>query len=188
MILRNQTLLVLLKTNNLTRHLTNRQRQVAGLAYNLGEIKARIKTKAQTGLDQIAAGDGEYIRADPPELRGWQAQGGCADNVDVRELKQRGILLLSMIDGIKKKLLQLDLLELRCRELTLSLGKALEAFRHESGNIHRKIYPFGVFSTMYRSLRRLWGSAYFTLHDMEEIAALGNITKHLLKITDSPII
>jgi len=104
----------------------------------------------------------------------------------LRELKQRELALLAMIDGIRKKLLELDLLELRCRELMLATSKALQAFHYESGCVRRTLYPFGVFSRLRRSLRSLWGSAYFTLRDMESLAALGVMTGHLLAITDSP--
>ena len=93
-----------------------------------------------------------------------------------------------MIDSVRGKILQLEVLELRCRELILSINKALQAFRHEYRVIYRKIYPFGIFSLFHRNVRTLWGRAYFTLHDMENIAAIGNITGHVLKIADSPII
>ena len=180
--LRTNALLVIAKANLLTRHLTGRQRQIIGLSYHLGEIKARINQWSPAVFQGFGGGDeGENL----PELCDWQPRDECRS---IRELKQRGLLVLGMIDGIRRKLLQLDLLELRCRELMLSISKALEAFRHETMVIRRKIYPFGIFSFCYRTLRGLWGRAYFTLRDMEDIAALGNITGHVLKIADSPII
>jgi len=172
--LRNSALVVLVRANSLTRHLTGRQRHITGLAYRLSEIKVRINKLSPVAFQDPGAGDD-----------GWQALEDCRNP---RELRQKGLLVLALIDGLRKKLLQLDLLELRCRELMLSTDKALEAFRHESKSIHRKIYPFGIFSLFYRRLRGLWGSAYFTLRDLESIAALGNITGHVLKIADSPII
>jgi len=147
------------------------------VAYRLNEIKMRINKLSPVAFQDSGTGDDGG--------HDWQALKDCRN---LRELKQKGLLLLSLIDDLRKKLLQLDILELRCRELMLSTDKAMEAFRHESRIIHRTIYPFGIFSLFYRTLRGLWGSAYFTLRDMESIAALGNITGHVLKIADSPII
>ena len=177
--LRSKALLSLAKTNSLTRHLTGRQRKAAALTYNLGEIKMRINRKSPLVFQNP---DGEPLHGY------WQAPGDIADIRDIRELKQKGLMILALIDGIRKKLLQLDLLELRCREIMLSIEKVMEAFSHESRIILRKIYPFGIFSLFYRTLRSLFGNAYFSLCDMESIAALGNITSHVLKIADSPII
>ena len=178
--IRNNTLLVLAKANRLTRHLTARQRQISGLTYRLEEIKRRINRLSPVVQDMGEGEDAKYL----PGLRDWQAE---EKGVGPRELKQKGLLLLSLIDGLRKKLLQFDLLELRCRELALSFNKALEAFCYEWNIIRRKIYPLGMFSHFCRRFRGLWGSAYFTLRDMENITALGNITGHVLKIADSPI-
>ena len=175
--LKGAAFLALLKANDLTRHLTSRQRQVIGLTYSLGELKERISRTNLNALGSSGA-EGEHLPSPP----------GLEDCRKAQEFKQREVLVVSMIDGAKKKLLQFDLLELRCRELSLSADKALEAFHHEYGIIRRRIYPFGVFSVFRRRLRMLWGSAYFTLRDMENIAALGNITGHVLKIADSPVI
>ncbi|MCL2472899.1 MAG: hypothetical protein FWF26_04405, partial [Treponema sp.] len=104
------------------------------------------------------------------------------------ELRQKGLLILTMIDRAKRNLLQFDLLELRCRELILSINKALMAFHHEYRTIRRKIYPLGIFSLLLRSVRFLWGRTYFSLKDLGEVGALGTITGLVLKIADSQLI
>ena len=171
-VLRRNAFLTLEKANRLTRHLTGRQRQITGLSYRLNEIKARI--------NRINQNYPVLFEEIPPDVR-----EECRDR---RELKQKELLFIGLIDRIRKNLLQLDLLELRCQELILSINKALEAFRHESRIIRRKIYPFGFVSLLYRSLRFLWGKSYFSTGDMEDVAALGAITGHVLKIADSPVI
>jgi hypothetical protein len=93
-----------------------------------------------------------------------------------------------MIDHVKKSLLQLDILEMRCRELMASLNKALEAFQHESRRIHKSIYPLGFISIFFRFLRHLAGKTYFSFRDLDGITDLGNITGLVLKIADSPMI
>ena len=187
--LRRDTLLVLAKANRLTRHLTGRQRYITGLSYRLDEIKARIEKINQEKINQFS-----------PVLQspgGVEEKGVLSDLADLqfrenyrsrRELRQRELVILEVIDAVKKTLLQLDLLELRCRELILSLNKAMEAFHHESRIIRGKIYPFGIFSLFYRFLRSLWGRAYFSSRDLKDVTDLGKITGYVLKIADSPII
>jgi len=168
-----EAFLTLARANHFTRHLTGGQRQAAGITYRLCEIRARIK----------------QIR--PPVFENneiTEAGIALADCGSTRQLKQMVLGIISFIDRIKKQLFQLDLLELRCRELISSLNKSLEAFRHESGIIRRKIYPFGVFSIIRRSVRSLSGSPYFSYRDMDHVSALGNITGLVLKIADSPLI
>ena len=181
--LKRDALLFLAKANGFTRYLTGAQRQRAGLTYHPGEIKDRIKH-----FDSLCGGT-EETETQPvtrPEIPAeFQPEILAANR---RELKQRGLLILGMIDTVKKKLLQLDLLELRCRELIQSIKKALEAFRHELKIIRRKIYPFGIFSFFHRSLRRILGGTYFSFRDLADIEALGKITGLVLQIADSPVV
>ena len=171
---------LLAKANGLTRYLTGRQRQIAGLSYHLGEIKAKLNL-ARSFLDgqgDIAFVEGKNeVQLSVPE-----------DCQSFPELKRNGLAVISMIDQVKKSLLQLDILDMRCRELMASLNKALAAFRHESRRIHRSIYPLGFISFLYRFLRRVAGKTYFTFRDLDGIADLGNITGLVLKIADSPLI
>jgi len=164
---RRNAFFVLSKANRLSRYLTSRQREITGVTYCL-ENKFLVKehgTLPETCL---------------PEFK--------TDCRSIKEVKQYGLLILALIDEIKKKLLQLDLLEQRCRELILSINKALAAFRHESWVIQRKLYPYGVFSFLRRFFRRVFGKTYFTFRDLEDITALGRLTSLVLKIADSPLI
>ena len=179
---RKNALDLLAKANGITRYLTGRQRQMTGLLYYLGEIKAKIKLAESFQNIQSSIEDKNEIQlltltpAIPEDCRSSP------------ELKRNGLAVILMIDRVKKSLLQLDVLEMRCRELLLSLNKALAAFRHESRRIHRSIYPFGFISVFRRYIRRLAGKTYFTFRDLDGIADLGNITGLVLKIADSPII
>jgi hypothetical protein len=178
---RKDALQLLARANGLTRHLTGHQRQMAGLSYHLGEIKAKLKlAKAfQNGQNGIvfAAEDRNEIQLSIPE--------DCRTSL---ELKRSGLVVISMIGQVKKSLLQLDVLEMRLRELMVALNKALAAFLHESRRIHRSVYPFGFISFLCRFLRRATGKTYFTFRDLDGIADLGNITGLVLKIADSPLI
>jgi len=178
---RKEALELLVKANGLTRHLTGRQRQVAGLSYYLGEIKAKLNLAKSF---QNGQSDTVFVMEDKNEIQ-RPIPEDCRSSL---ELKRNGLAVISMIDQVKKSLLQLDVLEMRCRELLASLNKALTAFRHESRRIHRSIYPLGFISVFYRFLRRTAGKNYFTFRDLDGIADLGNITGLVLKIADSPLI
>jgi hypothetical protein len=164
---RRNAFVVLGKANRLIRHLTSRQREITGISYCFKNklLIAELETLPETRL---------------PEFN--------TDCQNIKEVKQQEILILAFIDDIKQKLLQLDLLEKRCRELILSINKSLAVFRHETSIIRKKIYPYGVFSLFNRYLRSVFGKAYFTFRDMEDITALGRITSLVLKIADSPLI
>jgi hypothetical protein len=175
---RKDALELLAKANCITRHLNGRQRQITGILYYPGEINAKIKStnsflNINSGEAKI---DKNEIQRPIPE--------DCRNSL---ELKRNGLALILMIDQIKKSLFELDVLEMRCRELIVSLNKAMAAFRHESRRIHRSIYPLGFISFLYRFLRRLAGKTYFTFRDLKGIADLGNITVLVLKIADSPV-
>ena len=164
---RKNAILVLTKANRLVRHLTGRQRQLTGITSSFRNLPTveEHHTLLETRL---------------PEFK--------ADCRSLSELKQQGLLLIALIDDTKKKLLQLDLLELRCRELILSIDKALDAFRHELRIIRRKLYPFGVFSFLFRYSRHVFGKTFFTSRDLEDIAALGKLSGLTLKIANSPLL
>jgi len=174
---RRDAFLVLARANRLALRLTPGQRQITGFAGMSGEIKARI-SQVNLSIPVLSKGGFEKEEAFPLVNK---------DCRSLRELKQMGLVILGVIDSIKKNLLQLDLLELRCRELIVSLKKALEAFRHEFRIIKRNIYPFGFFSLLCRSLRFLKGETFFSRRDFEDLSALSSFTGLVLKIADSPL-
>ena len=185
-----EAFLFLAKANRITRHLTGRQRNAIGLSYRLSDINAKINQLStivfRNNADEADGNGIEQIRMLGTDYR--LGTEGLRTEGSRRELKQMVVAVVSLIDQIKKQLLQLNILELRCRELISSINKAMEAFRHEEKIIRQKIYPFGVFSLLRRSIRSLAGSPYFSSGDMNDIAALGNMTGLIMKIADSPIV
>jgi hypothetical protein len=105
-----------------------------------------------------------------------------------RELKSGGLKILSVIDQLKKNLLQLELLELRCRELLVSITKALEAFAYALRTVKRKVYPFSIFSRIRKTLRSFRGRPYYTPGDLEELAVLGALTVNITDMAETPVI
>jgi hypothetical protein len=171
-----RTAVFLKKANRLTRYLTVRQRQETGILYHPSFFDPRLKGRDFVQLIPNKILDRGEL---PSELTG---PGG------VRELNLGELGMLRLMDVLKKNLLALDLLEMRCRELLLSLDKALEAFRHEYASIRRRIYPYGLFSALCKQVRRLRGFPYFSPRDLKEVIVLGKLTGHVLKIADSPIL
>ena len=180
-----EAFLVLARANGLTRHLNDHQRNTIGLSYRIGDIKNRINQVSPV-LFRNSIEDTELKNSIqalmPREDYSLRTEAGR------RELKQMALAVVSLIDRIKKHILQLDILELRCRELISSMKKAMEAFRYEERIIRGKIYPFGIFSILRRSARSLVGAPYFFSRDMNHVAALGNMTGLVLKIADSPLL
>jgi hypothetical protein len=107
--------------------------------------------------------------------------------VNRRELKVREVKVLSIIDQLKKTLLQLELMELRCRELLVSIVKALEAFSYEFKAVKRKIYPFSIFSRIRKSVRSFRSGVYYTPGDLRELAALGSLTVNIVNMVETPV-
>ena len=186
-----EALVVLVKANRLTLRLTGGQRQVTGIQYQLGEIKTRINQINQNSL-VLFTRELDEVETLPPNFGAETRFDFQAENPDSsrirKELKGKSLLILGMIDRVKKQLLQIDILELRCKELIASIKKALKAFHHEFGTIKRKIYPFGIFSFLKRIIGCLFGRNYFSSRDLKEISALGRITGYVLKIADSAVL
>jgi hypothetical protein len=164
------------KANRLTRRLTARQRRETGFCYHPSFFDSRLKKKAALRLvrDKVL-NPGET----PPELLDLRRSG---------ELNLGELRMLGLMDLLKGNLLVLDLVEIRCGELALSVNKALEAFKHEYALIRRRLYPYFFFSFLCKHIRRLRGFPYFSSGDLKELAVLGELTGHVLKIADSPIL
>lgn len=177
---RKDALTVLARANRFIRHLNGRQRQAAGITYQLGEIKARLDRRSPVLFQDASSETESALKTRVGEFH--------PDSVGRRELARQGAALLVLIDRVKAKLLQFDLLEARSRELIVSVRKALEAFSHEYARIKAKVFPRGVFSLFYRFLRSRTGNGFFTSRDMPELRALGSMTGFVLKIADAALI
>jgi hypothetical protein len=162
------------KANRMTAHLTGRQRQTTGILYHPSFFDSHLREKSLLPLIPVS----ELEKEAPLELTGKSPV----------DLRREEIKIICLIEDLKKKLLALELLEMRCRELLLSVNKAMEAFRHEYGLIRRRVYPLWVLSALHKSLRRVRGLSYFLPRDLKELTVLGELTGHVLRIAGSPIV
>jgi hypothetical protein len=160
------------KANRLTRRLSALQRKEMGFL---------ISPKAPSYEPSRKAGNMPDISPKPRP---------CAPEEfrNLRELKAGELAVLSMVEGLKKNLLQLDLLEMRCRELLLSIAKAMKVYNHEYLCAKRRIYPLSLASMFFKSLKTLLGRAYYSKGDLKELTVLGNLAVNIVRIAESPLV
>ncbi|GHU65608.1 hypothetical protein FACS189447_04830 [Spirochaetia bacterium] len=193
--LRRRTLKELGKAARFTRRLTPFQRNELGLLPGKGN--GWFTTQEQASIAHQAFEKGKFsqkMQLSQKKLNKLPSLDPAAlpviaDTYSNRtELKAGTVELLVQLDSIKKSLLQLDLLELRVRELLLSINKAMKAYSHEYRIIRRRIYPLFVLSALGKSWRLLRGMTYFSPRDMIELTALGNLTVNIVRMAESPIL
>jgi hypothetical protein len=182
--LRRSTLRELGKAARLTRRLTPFQRNELGLLPGSGNgwVVPQAQLTSSHKLSEKKQ-QKEFPSLDPVSL---SVPSDAYSNR--RELKAGMLGLLSQLDELKRGLLQLDLLELRVRELILSINKVMKAYAHEYRVIRRRIYPVFILSRLGKFRRRLRGMAYFSTRDMKELTALGELTVNIVRMAESPIL
>jgi hypothetical protein len=177
---RGEALDALGQTRVFVRHLTMGQRRNLG-----GLFLALPREKPGEGM-----GDEALLRfglQGPGLFRPPREGPLLARKKNLRELRQSQLVLLGMIDGVKKNLLRLDLLDLRIGELILALQKSAGAFRREYRSVRLRLFPLGLFSKLLRGLRRLFGGYYFSGRDCGELGTLGALGLSILEIAGSPL-
>ena len=173
------------KAKSLTRRLSELQRKQLGLLYDPGKYPQN--GSMQTGFFPNDPSQSGFSRngllvpgLEPPPLPVF-----FQDYSNRKELKTAEIKIISMIDAIKKKLLGLELLELRLGELLVSIGKAMQAYNQQWRRIRRCIYPLGIISVLFKWIRQILGGSHFSAKDIKEIAFLGNLAGNITKMANS---
>lgn len=110
-------------------------------------------------------------------------------NKKIKEIEEEIVSLLKYIDQVESNILHLDLLILRSEEICISLDKAIEAFDIEFSKVYKKIYPYGIFSKIYKVFRmKFLKRNYYSDCDKKEIAYIGGLATNFAKIIDTKII
>jgi hypothetical protein len=179
--LKQKTLAELGKAWRLTRHLTIPQNREMGLLLDSGEKPFRPGALSNdTPIDMAGALVKAAFFSKAPLLpEAFKNR---------RDLKAGEALVLSMIDDLKRGLLELDVLEMRCRELLASITRAMAAYRKEYRGILRRIYPFSIISRICKFLNKLAGNAYYSVRDVKELTALGSLTVNIVKMAEAPVL
>jgi hypothetical protein len=184
--LKQKTLAELGKARRLTRHLTVPQNREMGLLFNPGKPFRPGALPNDAAFDMAGAlvKEAPFLKEalllqEPPLPESFKNR---------RDLKAGEALVLSMIDALKRGLLELDVLEMRCRELLASITGAMAAYRKEYRSLLRRIYPFSIISRICKSFNKLAGNAYYSGKDIKELTALGNLTVNIVKMAEAPVI
>lgn len=110
-------------------------------------------------------------------------------NKKIKEVEEEIVSLLKYIDQVESNILKLDLLILRSEEICISLDKALEVFEIEYPKVLKKIYPYGLFSKVFKSFRmKFLKMNYYSDNDKKEIAYIGGLATSFAKLIDTKII
>jgi len=180
------------KAKRLTRRLTSIQKNEMGFLHDPGKVEYAVRrAPAQWGFG-IRAEDSIDIpfTLKPlliPELLPVKSGELPEEYKNIQEIKIEEIRLISMMDKIRKKLLNLELLEMRLKELMLSVSKALQTYSHQWKRIIRSVYPLGIFSVCHKSLREMLGTPHYSKRDLEGIAFLGNLAGNIIKMANSSV-
>ena len=168
----------LAKTNNLFRRMTILQKRQLGFL-----LESTIEE------NHVWERDGIYLAPLlKPELAPLQIKDSLNDFKNPREIKAAEIRVISMIGEVKKKQLRLELLGMRFKELLLSIGKAIEAYRQQWKQIYWSIYPLGIISAFFKFIRKLFGASYFSQRELNEAAVIGNLAGSIMKMANAPLI
>jgi len=162
------------KHRRLTRRLSFLQRKQLGLLKDPGSYGSGFP-----GAEIIPVSESLKTELEPVSIREFPS-----DYENMRELRAAEIMIISMIDKIKKKLLRLELIELRLRELLVSLNMVLQAYDKQWYIVRRSIYPLGIISVCFKYIRQILGGSHFSVKDLKGIAFLGDLAGNIIKMAD----
>jgi len=91
------------------------------------------------------------------------------------------------IAAVRKNILQFGIIRSRAVELADALAGSLTVFNHQYKSAHRELFPLGVFSRLWRNIRRLLCRPYFTRRDLGYLRNLGAAAGFVLKMAEAPI-
>jgi hypothetical protein len=177
-----EAVLVLKKNSGIIKHMTNKQKAITGFSSLLKPPAPAAGLSRKTGSRTVDPGAGPCSLKPLPEAVNLSA--GLSSGLKVKALKEAEIKLLVSIDGLKKDLLRIDVIEMRSLELTESIQKALKVFKREFKIIRRRLFPLMGITKIYRFIRKTFGGSYFSLGDIKNISVLGDITGSVLKMVN----
>jgi hypothetical protein len=94
---------------------------------------------------------------------------------------------LKRIAAVKKNILQFGIIRSRAAELAGALAKSVTVFNHQYKTARRELFPLGVFSRLWRNIRRFFSRPYFTRRDLGYLRNLGAAASFVLKMAEAPI-
>jgi len=109
-------------------------------------------------------------------------------NKKIKALRGEEIKIAEYINKIQGNLTAFNAIENRSKELIVSLQKSMDAFVYEYKAAKKHIFPFGIFSRLYKQVRKsVFKRPYYSDKDLLHIQNLGATTGMILKMVDSPV-
>lgn len=109
-------------------------------------------------------------------------------NKKIKEIGEKELDVIKVIDEIKNNLFKFDLLEERTDELILSINKAKDVFEIELKKVYRKIYPLFFISKLYKAMRKnLIRRNYFSENDLIQISYIGGLAGDFATLIDTKV-
>jgi hypothetical protein len=87
----------------------------------------------------------------------------------------------------KKNILQFGLICARAGELSGTITRAIKVFDRQYKAACRYLFPLGVFSKIWRNIRRFFSFPYFSYRDMGTLRCLGATAGFVLKMAEAPV-
>jgi len=170
--MRNRALFELQKTGSLFMYLSPAQKDIINRQFEPGSfLLEEIVRRCTLPLTEKPGS----VSVQLPALTGTQRPGS---------LKPHS---LKHIAAARKNILQFGIIRSRAMELAGTLAGSIQVFNHQYESARRELFPLGVFSRLWRFIRRSFRRPYFTRRDLGYLRNLGAAAGFVLKMAEAPI-
>jgi hypothetical protein len=106
----------------------------------------------------------------------------------INEIHKKAREVLSAIDAITGNIAKIDVLEKRSEELMDSLEKTRSTFDQQFSQVYKEIYPYGVWSRMWKGVRRdILRRSYFSKKDLPNMSYIVGIATDFATMIDTTV-
>lgn len=110
-------------------------------------------------------------------------------NKKIRDIEEKILVVIKSIDDIENNIFEFDCLDIRSKELVVSIEKAIEVFDIEYKKVYCKLYPYGKHSNYIRLFRKhILRKNYFSKIDYKKICYIGGLATDFATLIDTKII
>jgi len=95
---------------------------------------------------------------------------------------------LRRVKTVRKNMVQFGIIEARAGEIIAALIKAVDVFNYQYKTAYRELFPLGLFSKLWRSLRRFFDHPYFSWQEIGCLQNLGTAAGFVLKMAEAPVL
>jgi len=91
------------------------------------------------------------------------------------------------VAAAKKNILWFGIIRSRAGEVAKALTQSLAAFNNQYRTACRGLFPFGIFSRLWRNIRLFFSRPYFSRRDLCYLRNLGAAAGFVLKMAEAPL-